>query len=351
MAKQEFLQLAHRLDLNKVGVAGRYVSEKLDGQRFMWDGGVSRGLLAKEVPYANTEKDSRYLLDQPATGLWSRYGKAIQAPDWWLDQMPPFPVEGELWVGYREFQRVSSIVRSSVNVSAEWKYVIAKIFDAPPAVTLFRPRRINPNPNVDFEINENAAKWWKGRHRGPATLASTPFRQRYRFLEIHLKESNNVKLLEQVQLPHSHKKAVDELNRVTDQILKLGGEGTMVKAPNDLWLPERVRTLLKYKPFMDATGTVTGWTWGRETDRGSKLLGKMGAAIIDGTFKLSGFTDAEREMEILKPVDVRDVAGSEVDPSVARSRHFPIGTQIDYKYRELSDGGIPKEARFWRKQC
>lgn len=353
MAKPFFLQKAHPLNPDKIGIAGRFISEKLDGQRFMWDGGISRGMLAKDVPYANTQKDSRYLDEQPATGLWSNYGKAIQAPDWWLDRFPPFPVEGELWTGYNDFQNLSSIVRSSVNISTGWDEVRAMVFDAPPPEMLFSPRHITPSPSVDFKIEHGAIAWWLAKYAHEhRTRANTTFAFRYKFLQKFLEENDVIKLVPHFQLPTNTPDAWSEVNRFTDNVLDLGGEGSMIRAMHDLWLPERVHTLHKYKPFTDAEGEVVGWTWGRETERGSKLLGLMGALILKikaGTFKLSGFTDAEREMQLLQKVDVKAVAGQDVDPKVARSLHFPIGTKVTYKYRKLTDDGLPSEARFWRK--
>ena len=52
--KREYVQLAHVFDSKKHSPAGWYASEKLDGQRAWWDGGVSRGMPAAQVPYANT---------------------------------------------------------------------------------------------------------------------------------------------------------------------------------------------------------------------------------------------------------------------------------------------------------
>ena len=39
--RREFLQLAERYDAEKHDAAGRYISEKLDGTRCFWDGGLS----------------------------------------------------------------------------------------------------------------------------------------------------------------------------------------------------------------------------------------------------------------------------------------------------------------------
>ena len=48
-------------------------------------------------------------LKKASSGLWSRYGNPIVAPDWWLDQLPNCPLDGELWAGRGKFQLCRSI--------------------------------------------------------------------------------------------------------------------------------------------------------------------------------------------------------------------------------------------------
>jgi len=115
VAKREFLQLAHTYKPEKHGIAGHWTSDKLDGQRCFWDGGVSRGVPKKNVPWANTAKDARYKIQPIATGLWSRYGNVIHAPDAWLDALPRCFLDGELWstnLSYR--QEISSIIKKLI---------------------------------------------------------------------------------------------------------------------------------------------------------------------------------------------------------------------------------------------
>ena len=91
MAKREFLQLADHYDPRKHDVAGWFVSEKLDGTRCFWDGGLTRGLPTEQVPWASIidpktgEKKAK--IKPLSTGLWSRYGNPIMAPDWWLNRL------------------------------------------------------------------------------------------------------------------------------------------------------------------------------------------------------------------------------------------------------------------------
>ncbi len=132
----------------------------------------------------------------------------------------------------------------------------------------------------------------------------------------------------------------------------------MLRNPGSFWVPQRSRQLLKAKGMLDAEAEVIGYVFGRATDKGSKLLGLMGAMIVKWNgriFELSGFTDEERWlMEKGKASDHSayefgtEHPGERV-PDSFHNPKFPVGSQVTFKYRELSDAGVPKEARYMRK--
>lgn len=354
MAKREFLQLAHTLNTDKIPVAGKFLSEKLDGLRFFWDGGVSRGVPVEQVPWANIEKSN---LVPIATGLWSRYGKVVNAPNWWLNFLPPWPLDGELWTGYGEFQKVVSIVKSNVNVKEdEWRDVYAMVFDTPHPSVVLSDGEIN---NTNYKkILKGCFDFYQKRNGEIPIPETTQFASRYKWLQRNLHEIGPIKLHHQEQLPFGTTFAIARIEEHCGTVIDKGGEGVIIKSPNDLWTPERCWSLLKYKPWLDAEATVVGYTAGRETDKGSKLLGKMGALICEittGRFKLSGFTDEERQMVWIESGDPADQFMSDIPGEVLTNPHihnpkFPIGSIVTYKYRELTDDAIPKEARYWRKR-
>jgi len=70
MPNREFLMLAQVYDPKKHAIGGWRVSEKKDGERCWWDGGITRGIPKSRVPWANTKKDARYRTAPIATGLW-----------------------------------------------------------------------------------------------------------------------------------------------------------------------------------------------------------------------------------------------------------------------------------------
>jgi len=88
------------------------VSEKLDGVRALWDGQTLR----------------------------FRSGRRIAAPDWFLAGLPATPLDGELWLGRRSFDRLSAIVRRSTAVDADWQALSYMIFDLPGGVGPFADR-------------------------------------------------------------------------------------------------------------------------------------------------------------------------------------------------------------------
>ena len=71
--------------------------------------------------------------------LISRLGNAFHAPDWFLDGLPEVPLDGELWVGRKAFQRTVSIVRRQ-DKSEHWKEVAFVVFDAPALDAPFEDR-------------------------------------------------------------------------------------------------------------------------------------------------------------------------------------------------------------------
>ena len=37
-------------------------------------------------------------------------------------------------------------------------------------------------------------------------------------------------------------------------------------------------------------------------------------------------------------------------PTFCQGKSFKVGQTVTFKYRELTDDGIPKEARYWRRR-
>lgn len=327
MAKHEFVQLAHVY--KNQNVSGWLMSEKLDGQRCYWDGGMTRGMLKADVPWANTAKDERYKVEQVSTGLWSRYGNVIHAPAEWLDQLPAVPLDGELYVeGYR--QDLMKAIKKLVPDLEAWANVKYHIFDIPPFSSMF-PGHMD----------------WIKEHKGNVFAPSKmQFTLTQKLLKAKVPENDVIQHVEQIELPRLETELIKEVASSLETVVSRGGEGLMLRNPHATYENARSRNILKVKPVDDAEGTITGYIAGK-----GKYLGMIGAVILTShtgvRLELSGFTNAERWID---DEDVRNLAfavpGEELD---FNHDQFPLGTVITYKYRGLTKDNVPVEARYWRK--
>lgn len=361
---REFLMLAKTYNPAKDRVAGRYVSEKLDGSRVFWDGGLSRGVILINVPWANITDPKtgtpKKNLPERATGLWSRYGNPIMAPDWFLNQLPTCPLDGELWAGRGNFQTLRSIVGRN-DPDERWMDVQFAVFGSPPITEVFGDGLIK-NSNFVHSLQAERAKSFILSRMAHGSLANfeclsgrVPFTEELTFLNSKIPSdgSNVLYLHGQCKLPEDSKQAEVVLNTFLQRVLDNGGEGVMIRDPLSVWTPKRVGTLLKWKPFNDDAGTLVGFTSGRRTDKGSKLLGKIGALILKYgnslRLELAGLTDEERTFSTPE-MEKYAAEHPGVDmPATFTAKHFELGQTVEFRYRELSDKGLPKEGRYLRK--
>ncbi len=218
------LLLAHRWE-EGLDPTGWWMSEKLDGVRAYWDG--------------------RQFL--------SRLGNVYLAPEWFVRGLPSFPLDGELWVARKAFQRTVSIVRRS-DRSDDWKHVSYVVFDA-------------PGERASFEERANLCRAWAEEAKPPHAR-----------WHVHVTCEGREHL-------------AAELARVEG----LGGEGLMLRKPASCYEVGRSATLLKVKTFHDAEAKVVAHISGA-----GKHEGRLGALLVempDGTqFAVgTGLSDAERE--------------------------------------------------------
>jgi len=358
--RREFLQLADRYT-EKSNVAGWYISEKLDGTRCFWDGGISRGVPTVQVPWASItdpKTGKRKAKIKPvATGLWSRYGNPIMAPDWFLNQLPCCPLDGELWAGAGRFQLCRSICAGD-EPDERFDQIAYAVYSSPPLASVFSTGEIkntNMHCAIDFLSTEHWIRQQLEQFEGDYYYLppGVPFANEISFMQSHLENTDlSICFMHmQKQLAKTKNEATFAINYLLEKVLEGGGEGVVLRDPNAVWTPKRHKGVLKFKPYTDAEATVTGFTSGRATDKGSKHLGKIGALITSFNGKrleLSGLTDEEREF--LNPDMIRGAAEhpGEDQPKFYQGKHFKVGQTVSFKYRELSDDGIPKEARFWR---
>ena len=218
------LLLAESWD-NAADLSGWWMSEKLDGVRAYWDG-------------------KQFL---------SRQGNIYHAPDWFVEGLPAVPLDGELWIDRKKFQRTVSIVRRQ-DKSDSWNEVRFLVFDAPAASGGFEERL--------------------------AVLKDALVRDASKFTRQH---------------PHERCRNLEALRAELARIESLGGEGLMLRQPGSKYVAGRSSTLLKVKTFHDAEAVVVGHQAGAGRHKGR--LGALLVRLADGTeFAIgTGFSDRERE--------------------------------------------------------
>lgn len=201
------------------------ISEKYDGVRGLWDGQTLR----------------------------TRAGNVIAAPAWFIARLPKQALDGELWIGRGQFEKLSGIVRKTTPQDDEWRQIKYLIFELP------------------------------GTHGS--------FAERYEQIKRVTAQADFPQLIavEHFRLPDNA-----ALKRKLADIVRAGGEGLMLHRADAPYVIGRNDALLKLKPLDDAEATVTGHIPGK-----GKYQGKMGALQVetaDGKrFQIgTGFSDAVR---------------------------------------------------------
>jgi DNA ligase 1 len=208
-----------------VPLAEYWVSEKYDGVRAFWNG--------------------RELL--------SRAGNPIQAPAWFLANLPTVPLDGELWIDRGRFEDVVATVRDAEPVDAAWRRIRFMVFDLPQHEGTFDQRLIE----LQRVVASSSLEWLRAA-------------------------------------PQSRVSDRDELLATLQRIIAAGGEGLMLHRGDSLYRAGRSDDLLKLKRHEDAEARVIGYLPGK--GKYATMLGALRVERPDGLqFNLgTGFTDEQR---------------------------------------------------------
>lgn len=210
---------------NHIDLNDYWISEKYDGYRAYWNGHQ----------------------------LVSRQGLVFNAPAWFVKDFPELPMDGELWTGRNQFERLASIVRRK-QPHSEWQQVSFMVFDLPSSKEIFDLRL----QQLDRIVADSASPY--------------------------LKPVVQFKL-------ESHDALIEELHKRVED----GAEGLMLHRGDSLYRSGRNDDLLKLKPLQDMEAKVLEHLpgKGRHKNRMGSLLVETPSGI---RFRLgTGFTDAERD--------------------------------------------------------
>ena len=206
-------------------VTGWLMSEKLDGMRAIWDGKT----------------------------LKSRQGKHISAPKWFLEALPPFALDGELWTQRDDFENIMSIVRQH-SPDNRWRDVSYQIFEVPNQLGGLLDR---------LTIVQNYLE----RYPSPFIVV----------------------------IPQSTVQSAEHLKTELDKVISLGGEGLVVRNPDTAYQTGRSNQALKVKQYQDTECTVIAHKEGKGKYAGK--LGSLQCQLPSGiTFYIgSGLSDQQRQ--------------------------------------------------------
>ena len=220
--------------------------------------------------------------------LLTRGGQPINAPAWFTANWPATPMDGELWAGRGQFQKAASTVRQQSPDNAAWRGIRFMVFDLPAEPGPFTDRL----SALNSVVGKLAVPW--------------------------------VQAVAQSKVA-SHAALQSQLKQIT----KAGAEGLMLHRGSALYKGVRNDDLLKVKTHDDAEAKVVGLIPGK-----GKYADQLGALLVEipgangqpaKRFKLgTGLTDAQRQ-----------------NPPA-------IGSQVTYRYRGLTDSGLPRFASFMR---
>lgn len=185
--------------------------------------------------------------------LISKSDKKFNTPKWFIKDFPPFHIDGELWIKRNNFEKVISIVNKK-NPTQEWSNLTYNIFDV-------------PNDKIGLL-------------------------KRLDILKDYLKNKPNkyIKIIKQIRC-----KDKKELNEFLNKIVKNGGEGVVIRKPNQKYFYKRSKNDLKVKKYFDDECKIIGFTDGK-----GKYKGFVGSIICklenDKIIKIgSGLTDKLRK--------------------------------------------------------
>jgi DNA ligase-1 len=187
----------------------------------------------------------------------SRNNKELFCPEWFVKDFPKNTViDGELFTKRDDFSKILSIVKKHNPIDSEWKTIKFMAFDLP-------------------FLNE-------------------PFHKRYAEL-LRISKSK-----EYMKVVINHKiKNFAGLEKIHEELIKKGAEGTMIRDPESYYEGKRSKYLLKYKPFQDDEAVVQGFEFG--TGKNTEVMGKLRVQWFRKNqdkqiFSVgSGFTDTERK--------------------------------------------------------
>ena len=281
---------------------GWVMSEKFDGYR---------GLFRYEI------------IDGITTGVfYSRAGKSFNAPEYFLQSMPPYDLlgdkilDGELWAGRDNFQ-LMGVVRKKIPIPEEWSDIQYQVYD----ITNTDGGFIERLKLLKKITNFTTKAWSILVKRGEISLPDN--------------HPNQCPLIFAKQVKVSSEKKMKEFYQ---NIIDNGGEGIMMKHPNAPYSDGRSSYMLKYKPAFDREAIIIDYKMGD-----GKYTGLLGSFICKPLINQDTYMSID-------PDDDHIFTLSGMDDKIRKSfkKTHPEGTIITFECSGFTDRGVPRFARYQR---
>lgn len=186
-------------------------------------------------------------MSEKLNGVWARWtgsefltrnGNKLHAPKSFTEGLPDLVLEGELWLGYGQFQKICSIVKRSKEI--DWQGVSFNVFDVVAKGSY--SDRMSKLDSVNFPTH--------------------------------------VSIVKQIVV-----ESKEQIDSYLEEVLNRGGEGLVIRDLSKKYISGLTNCVLKNKPRPDDEAVIVGFT-----DAKGTYEGLIGALIVDfngKTFKLA----------------------------------------------------------------
>ena len=247
------------------------------------------------------------------TSFVSRQNKPFNAPEWFINFMPKYNLDGELFAGRDNFQNMG-VVRKKVPIDEEWFNIKYYVYDCIDETLEFYDRY-----EILVDIVQKANDSWN-------TYKSM------------LGPKFNDVTCPIVLCKHIEVESIDQMKEFYKSVLDNGGEGIMFKDPWSNYENKRSNYLLKYKPNFDGEAIIIDYKAGTK-----KYEGMLGAFVCKPLINHGNHMTIDDNLN-------HEFAISGMDDNIRETYKttHPIGTIITYEYSGFTNTGKPRFARYLR---
>ena len=259
---------------------------------------------------------------EPVGKFYSRNNKPFNAPDWFIESMPPYNLlqdkilDGELWAGRDNFQHMGP-VRKKIPIPEEWLTIQYQVYDVIRENIPFVQRLKDLKKIVNF-----TQKAWKIRLKNE---------------EFYLPNEETIEppliFAQQTKI-----KSEEMMRKYYQNIIDNGGEGIIIKHPESLYENGRSSYMLKVKPAFDRECIIIDYKLGE-----GKYQGLLGSFICKPLINHDTYMSIDNDENHIFTL-------SGMDDKIRNNFQttHPIGTIINYECSGFTDKGVPRFGRYVR---